>query len=32
MDKVKAFINLAISKRIRIKYREVYGEKPDGDK
>ena len=32
MDKVKAFINLAISKRIRIKYREVYGKKADGAK
>ena len=30
MDKVNAFINLAVSKRIRIKYREVYGEKADG--
>ena len=31
MDKVKAFINLAISKKIRIKYRDVYGKKTDGD-
>lgn len=29
MDKVKAFLKLAVSKRIRIKYREVYGKKPD---
>jgi len=31
MDKVKAFLKLAVSKRIRIKYREVYGEKADGE-
>ena len=31
MDKVKAFIKLAVSKRIRIKFRDVFGKKPDGD-
>ena len=29
-DKVKAFLKLAISKRIRVKYRDVYGKKSDG--
>ena len=31
MDKVRAFIRLAVSKRIRLKYRDVFGKKPDGE-
>ena len=31
MDKVRAFIRLAVSKRIRIKYRDVFAKKGDGN-
>ena len=31
MDKVKAFIRMAVSRRIRIKYRDIYGKKLDVD-